>query len=453
MSVSRCGAVLLLLVLGTGCATSRAVHLDTGQGKPLVYTPPGGVKPIRIDEAGFRDAMTELALSMRLSLRGEAARSRFQRASWTLGEAAPPRWQGDDPRGCAHEGAHTDCLTLLDEGMSLKTAEARRQLALSFAWDTVWDGARDAVQEVINPATLKMMITSAMAAYMLLLVAPEPVTKLVAIALTTYLVAYLGLDVVFDIVAGWKQLAADSEQATSVDELKDTGHRFGKVIGKDGARVLIMALTAALGGGSSNLASKGPMLPGFARATLAAETNAGLQLSRAVAGGVRSISLAEGTLTVGVATDAVASLVWKKGGGSTQSGGSSQPPARGPGRWEPANESMKEPARRYEKQVTGAPAGQIYKVEDVKFDGFKEGVLLEAKGPRYAKFIPDAVENGRWFTGFRGMVKQAQRQQAVAGGYPIQWHFAERSVADFVRSLFARNGLADDVSVIFTPPQ
>ncbi|MCP3098410.1 restriction endonuclease fold toxin 5 domain-containing protein [Myxococcus sp. K15C18031901] len=136
--------------------------------------------------------------------------------------------------------------------------------------------------------------------------------------------------------------------------------------------------------------------------------------------------------------------------GDAASGGQSSP-SDGPGRWEAAKESMKEPARRYEKQVTGAPDGQIYKVEDVKFDGFKDGVLLEAKGPGYAKFIAEAAENGGWYQGFRRIVEQAERQLAVANGHPVRWHFAEREAAEFVREIFRNEGLGR-IRVVHTPP-
>ncbi|NTX35262.1 hypothetical protein HUA78_12475 [Myxococcus sp. CA033] len=132
------------------------------------------------------------------------------------------------------------------------------------------------------------------------------------------------------------------------------------------------------------------------------------------------------------------------------SGGQSSP-SDGPGRWEAARESMSEHSRRYEKQVTGAPKGQIYKVEDVSFDGFKDGVLLEAKGTGYAKFIPDAVENGGWYQGFRKIVLQAERQLEVANGTPVRWHFAEREAADFVREIF-RNEDLGRITVVHTPP-
>ncbi|WP_201768964.1 hypothetical protein [Myxococcus stipitatus] len=190
-------------------------------------------------------------------------------------------------------------------------------MAISFAWDGVWAGVQDAVRDVVNPLTLKVMLSSAMAAYMFLVVAPEPLTKVVAIALTTYVIAYIGVDAFLNLVEGWRRLSADSERAVSFQELQEAGHRFGEVMGANGARVLILALTMALGGGAANMASKGPMLPGFARAALATETNAGFLMSAALSGGVRSISVSNGLLTVGLVPGAVAASAWDGARGSS----------------------------------------------------------------------------------------------------------------------------------------
>ncbi|ATB45654.1 hypothetical protein MYMAC_001239 [Corallococcus macrosporus DSM 14697] len=126
-------------------------------------------------------------------------------------------------------------------------------------------------------------------------------------------------------------------------------------------------------------------------------------------------------------------------------------PSKGPGRWRPAKEHMEEPARRYQAQVASAPEGQVYEIDNVKFDGFNGASLLEAKGPGYEKFLGQGVEQGGWFEGFMGMVKQARSQQRVSRGFPIEWHCAESRVADYVRVLFRRNGLGR-ISVIHTPP-
>ncbi|WP_338866844.1 hypothetical protein [Myxococcus stipitatus] len=235
--------------------------------------------------------MVQLLLEMHFSVRTDAERTvGLQRASW------------ESPRR--------------DGGFSLLDESARRKMAMSFAWDGVWGGVQDVVKDVVNPLTLKLMLSSAMAAYMFLVVAPEPVTKLVAIALTTYVIAYIGVDAFVNLVEGWRRLSVDSERAVSFGELQDAGQRFGEVMGANGARVLILALTMALGGGAANIASKGPMLPGFARAALAMETNAGVQMSAALSGGVRSVSLANGALTVGLAPGAVVATAWSGETGS-----------------------------------------------------------------------------------------------------------------------------------------
>nr|WP_254626532.1 hypothetical protein [Myxococcus sp. CA039A] len=296
------GGSLLVGLLMVGCATSRVVHLDTGQGSPIAYTPRQRVGPVEVDSGEFKRAMAQLILDLRFSLRPtEATRSRLQLVSWD-----ERTWDAERGGGCTSQSVPDECLTLLGDGFSLLDAASRRNLALSFAWDGVWSGVHDAVRNVVNPLALKAMISSAMAAYMFLVLAPEPLTKFVAIALTAYVIAYMGLESFENLVDGWTRLSSEAERAVSLQELETAGSRFGAVMGTNGARVLILALTMALGGGAANIATKGPLLPGFARATLAIEANAGVQLSAALGGGVRSISWAPGVLTVGLAPTAVA---------------------------------------------------------------------------------------------------------------------------------------------------
>ncbi|WP_324291598.1 Tox-REase-5 domain-containing protein [Corallococcus sp. BB11-1] len=129
-------------------------------------------------------------------------------------------------------------------------------------------------------------------------------------------------------------------------------------------------------------------------------------------------------------------------------------PSAGPGKWGPARESMSERARRYQEQVSGHSADEAYWVGDVKFDGFTDGVLLEAKGPGYANKFLDNLDPKSWFkdSGAVELVKQANRQiSRVRGtGIPIEWHIAEKSVADAIRKLFQENKIKE-IAVIHTP--
>nr|WP_253895507.1 Tox-REase-5 domain-containing protein [Corallococcus exercitus] len=135
-------------------------------------------------------------------------------------------------------------------------------------------------------------------------------------------------------------------------------------------------------------------------------------------------------------------------------------PSKEPGQWGPSRESMSERARRYQEQITGHSADEAYWVGGVgpnsggvKFDGFKAGVLLEAKGPGYAKFF-EGLEPKRWFnnSGAKALIEQAQRQLAKAPqGVPIRWHVAERAAVDAIRKLL-RSREVYEIEVVFTPP-
>jgi hypothetical protein len=143
---------------------------------------------------------------------------------------------------------------------------------------------------------------------------------------------------------------------------------------------------------------------------------------------------------------------------------SGQPPSPipGPGQWGPAEESVTGRARAYQEQISGHSADEAYwvggvgrKNGGVKFDGFRDGVLLEAKGPGYANKFLDTLSPKRWFvsTGAKELVKQAQRQlMATTGtGIPIQWHVAEKKTADAIHHLFENERVAG-IEVVYTPP-
>jgi len=141
--------------------------------------------------------------------------------------------------------------------------------------------------------------------------------------------------------------------------------------------------------------------------------------------------------------------------------GASPSSGRGPGQWGPAEEKgMSERARAYQEQISGHSAEDAYWVGGVgkgsggvKFDGFKDGVLLEAKGPGYAEFF-EGLRPKTWFERSGGadeLVRQAARQlETVRGrGIAIQWHVAEKSAADAIRKLL-RDARVEGIEVIHT---
>ncbi|MFY1826211.1 Tox-REase-5 domain-containing protein [Myxococcus fulvus] len=135
-------------------------------------------------------------------------------------------------------------------------------------------------------------------------------------------------------------------------------------------------------------------------------------------------------------------------------------PGKEPGQWAPSNESLSPRARRYQEQITGHSADDAYwvggtstKTGGVKFDGFEAGVLLEAKGPGYAKFF-EGMDPKEWFThsGAQKLIEQADRQgKKVSGsGSSIRWHIAEKPAADAIRRLL-EGAQVRGVEVVHTP--
>ena len=87
-------------------------------------------------------------------------------------------------------------------------------------------------------------------------------------------------------------------------------------------------------------------------------------------------------------------------------------------------------------------------VNTVKFDGFANGVLIEAKA-RYAQFVKDGKFR-KWFRGKDGFIKQANRQCAAANGTPIQWRFAEEAAANATRRWFKDRGISG-IDIVHVP--
>ncbi|MFE8604828.1 Tox-REase-5 domain-containing protein [Archangium violaceum] len=123
------------------------------------------------------------------------------------------------------------------------------------------------------------------------------------------------------------------------------------------------------------------------------------------------------------------------------------PPSGGPGKWEPANESMSEDSRCYQCQVTGAPPGWVYRVwrngEKADFDGYSisEGVLQDGKALNYAKHFDEKLDPKRYFKGAKKLLETAKRQFRVANGVPIRWYVAEPEMVGILEKMLENAGV------------
>lgn len=114
--------------------------------------------------------------------------------------------------------------------------------------------------------------------------------------------------------------------------------------------------------------------------------------------------------------------------------------------------SRSEESLAYQEQISGLPRGFAVELNDVSFDGCRErdGTMLEAKGPGFEWAMTSSTSWEEWYRGTSKIMKQAHDQRDAAPNRRIEWHFAEKSVADYFRERFADEGLAN-VTVFYTP--
>lgn len=322
-----------LLVLLVACGTpARVVRLDTGHGEPLVFSPRPDIEPVELDDDEFKQSVQRLARGASVSTQPrEAALRLFEDSlrprAWSylrghLGVVSvqePQRGRllvSEEPdegsglasaygRWCIRKGSPADCLRLLDHGPSLDE-DARRTLAFHIALDAVWDETAEALKDLTSKEAMLAMIATTGAVYFGLWLLPEPVSKGVAAVLTVGLIAYLGWDTVWSLIQGFRVLAAQVKAATTFDEVRDAGEKYGAVMGKNAARVFVMLATAALGSTAQTMAAKFPTLPGSAQASLVGAGQAGFRL--AAVGDVEAVSVSSGgvvTITLGPGAVAV----------------------------------------------------------------------------------------------------------------------------------------------------
>ena len=330
-------AVLLVLLVGCG-TTARTVRLTTGQGEPIVFTPPSDQEPVRLRKDEFKGAMSQLARDVTPTAAPlQNARRLIFGTPWQ--EEIYLRWTGQqlvlDPQGgesmhadtetdemtraygrwCEHSRRSRDCRSLLKNGPVL-TTDGRYTLAMEFALGSVWLETMGAFKDMAHPELIRSTIVSAMALYMMLWVLPEPTSKGIAATLTVGLMAYLGVDTMWSLIRGWMRLVDEVNHATSFTELREAGERFGKVMGQNSARIFIMLATAAIGN-TMGLAVKGPGLPGSPQAAVLAPSQGGFRFMSM--GDVTSVAVSsEGTFTIVLAPGAVAMTAQGTTGGTTE---------------------------------------------------------------------------------------------------------------------------------------
>jgi hypothetical protein len=333
---------LVTLVLLSACATERGLSghryhsqvpqaslEDSGQdegsdgggdeGETVFATLHTNFAPVRVDGSELTSALATLVLNIPLRV---AHRSPLYVGRNLTLAAAPVRgetWHTELARHyggvCTRRGSPGDCLSVFDDGPYLQDDDMR-SIALALAVGPALESLDAELRGMLDPTRVLATLSITIAGYMALLLAPEPVTKGVAAAFTLLMWAYLGWEF-FDLLRAYAALHEEAPRARSFEELKEVGERFGRVIGPNSVRILVLVGTAAIGE-TAALVSKVPKLPGFGQASRTVELSSGVSLLETATGTERIIvSMNEGALHVVLPINAVAMIA---GNGPTKGG-------------------------------------------------------------------------------------------------------------------------------------
>ncbi|AKF80568.1 hypothetical protein MFUL124B02_13740 [Myxococcus fulvus 124B02] len=322
-------SIPLLVVLLTGCGgATKSVRLRTGDGRTVIHPLRGGDStPVVLDGDSFAEALGALTQHVpRPSRPQEMARRLFDmdsRSGSYLYEARHHRVIPLGPgellesegvpaedaltqaylRWCSRTNTPGDCLHLLAE-QSTVTGDGRYTLAMALAQGVVLDEMMDGFKNMADPRAMMTAALWTWTTYMILLAVPEPLSKGVAAVMTASLIAYVGFDTFWSLIVGFKQLVEEADQASTFDQLREAGERYGRVMGRNAARAFAMLATAAIGNTAAGLGAKVPLLPGAAQASMHAEAQLGIRL--AAVGSVGSVAMSSEVVTIALAPGVVA---------------------------------------------------------------------------------------------------------------------------------------------------
>ncbi|RKG95560.1 restriction endonuclease fold toxin 5 domain-containing protein [Corallococcus carmarthensis] len=432
MDAHRAGVWMLLVVLLTGCASGPTVRLRTEQGT-RTYAPVTWDRRVPVSAREFEEALARLVLEVPLTVRAPRVVRAVAKKGAQLDLGLGFMLRDGYGRWCRAHEAPGDCLSLLEDGAGFAQMD-RLTLAVGMSLDPLRASIGAALQDTLNPEFFVSVVAGAITSWVVLAAAPEPLFTKGAAVIAAVFLAYVGVQSFLTVVRACGALKAATDRATTFQELEEAADVFAQALGPEVARIFVLAVTVLVSHGvTAGLSSALAWMPRFPDAVRLGTTQAGFNPARVL--DVSAVAVVDGVVEVTLASTAVAMATVGPPPPSSNTGG--------PGKWVQVNEKMSDRARDYQAQVTGAPKGSAYRLkqgdEEVDFDGYDlvEDLLLEAKGPGYAKFIQDNMTLKEFYKGFDKVLAQARRQFRLAQGRRIRWIVAEERFAGFLRKAFS----------------
>jgi hypothetical protein len=280
----------------------------------VTLTPRSDFAPVQVSDTELREAFTQLVLEVPLRVATRSSKplgGRRVLVSWPPGGARADTVEGGYARLCERRGTPGNCFSLLEDGPYDTTLGHRDRftLGLILALTPAMEAATGVFRDFSANAMTALL--TGLSLYLLVLMAPEPISKGIALAMTLFLWSYLGLEL-WELIAATRRLWDESRASRTFHELREASERYGQVLGPNTLRILILLATWKAGAKGKE-AMTGAGLPRFPQAVQNAATAGGFRLPTA-ASEAESVSVLDSGLTLTLPSGSGALLAMRKEG-------------------------------------------------------------------------------------------------------------------------------------------
>jgi len=208
-----------------------------------------------------------------------------------------------------------DCLGgALVAGKYLDT-RGRYMWAMALSKSPVLEEFEQALGEMVSMRAVVQAAMGIIVTLLMVLAMPEPVMKLVAAWGTVALILWVGASTLYNLITSWFELMKEVREATTFEQIREAGERFGRLFSREAAQAFSMVAMALLTQTAKGFGEQVASLPGSAQVSMQAAGRQSLLLSEVTA--VESVAVTAEGFTVALPPFAVA-MAAKGPGGRTQ---------------------------------------------------------------------------------------------------------------------------------------
>jgi hypothetical protein len=201
-------------------------------------------------------------------------------------------------------GSEGDCLGGALVAGKYLDMQGRYMLAMALSKSPVLEEVEKALGEMVSMQAVMQAAMATVVTLLVLLAMPEPITKFIAAWVTVGLILWIGAKTLYTLITGWFQLMEEVKVATTFEEIREAGEKFGKLFSREAAQAFAMMAMALLTRTSKGFAEQVGTLPGSAQVSMQAAGREGVLLSEV--GAVESVIVTVDGFSVVLAPGAVA---------------------------------------------------------------------------------------------------------------------------------------------------